>query len=116
MYDYINAAFVRMDLQNVREFLLGDKICESPNNASYRERLEEPHAILYKRITDVYAHDSHERTKAETELADALNAQMEVYMEMGMKAGARLIYQLLLSDSPAPIKTHESSHGSEGKP
>ena len=109
MNDYINAAFARMDLQQIREFLLGDTRYKSLDKRTYRERLEQTHAPIYKRITDCYA-DATERTKAENELADALNAQQQVYMEMGMKAGARLIYQLLLSDSPTLPRSQDSEH------
>jgi len=39
-----------------------------------------------------------ERETATSELANALIAYSDVYMELGMKAGARLVYQLLLTD------------------
>lgn len=98
-YDYITASFKRMELPQIREFLLGDARYKNLNNKPYKDRLEQTHAPIYKRITE-NCQDSSERTDAENELADALNVQREVYMEIGMKAGARLIYQLLLSDSP----------------
>ena len=99
MYDYITASFKRMELPQIREFLLGDSMYRKLDNTPYKVRLEQTHAPIYKRITENYKSSS-ERTVAENELADALNAQKEVYMEIGMKAGARMIYHLLLSDSP----------------
>ena len=64
MRTYITAMFERMNLQQIREFLLTG---------------------------------THQDTSAD-DIA-------EVHLEIGMKAGARLIYQLLLTDNPpAPLQ------------
>jgi hypothetical protein len=48
-----------------------------------------------------------ELDKAAADLSKALTAYEYVYMELGMKAGARLLHQLLLTDDQPPIKSQE---------
>ena len=97
MGDYIKEAIARTNIQDIREFLL-----EGVEEYTYRDK---PYDIwikkecdpIYKRLEALYP-DGDKRDEAAAELSQALTAYQSVYMEVGMKAGARLIYQLLLTD------------------
>ena len=54
-------------------------------------------APIYKRLERTYP-DETELDNAVADLSQALTVHDDVYMELGMKAGARLLYQLLLTD------------------
>ena len=98
---YIKDTFARMDLQQIREFLMyGTELDEKEAAVPYEIRLKNASDPIYKRINSLYP-EIDEHTKACNDIAQAITAFEEVYMEIGMKAGARLIYQLLLSDNPS---------------
>lgn len=63
----------------------------------YSVRIEEGGDPIYKRLETLYTYEF-ERDKAANDLSQALATHDAVYMEIGMKTGARLIYQLLLED------------------
>jgi len=93
---YINDAFARMNLHQISNFLLG--IEDDTNNIlPYQDTLRKGCDPIYKRL-DILCPDETERNKAAAELSQALDAYEYVYMELGMKTGARLIHQLLLTD------------------
>jgi len=50
---------------------------------------------IYNRINSLYSIPS-ELTEASNDISKALTAYEEVHMEIGMKLGAKLIYQLLI--------------------
>ena len=101
MRNYITDTFARMDLQRIREFMLyGAEQLSREEAEGYNIRLKQASDPIYNRLNGLYP-DSRELTEATNELSRALSARDEVYMEIGMKAGARLIYQLLLTDSPS---------------
>jgi hypothetical protein len=95
--DYIKDAYARMDLSKFRSFLLYGQEDFSEDVTPYRETLNHSCDPIYKRLETLYP-DSKEFDRASADLSDALTAYQNVYMELGMKAGARLIYQLLLTD------------------
>jgi hypothetical protein len=47
--------------------------------------------------------DARELTKATDEISKAISTFQEVYMEIGMKAGARLLYQLMVEDEKKDV-------------
>jgi hypothetical protein len=98
---YITEIFSRINLHNLREFLLYGAELERDNakGKTYEERLDEVSNPLNNRLTSLYANNEPERDIAISEYCCALNAHDDVYMEIGMKAGARLVYQLLFSDA-----------------
>lgn len=98
---YINDTFGRMELQQIREFLLYGTENYFPSDLPYNQRLKSGSNTLYERINRLYP-DQDERDKAAADIAEALSAYEGVYMELGMKAGARLLFQLLLEDSTVP--------------
>ena len=95
--DYINGAFARMNLSQIQNFLLYGTEEIPCVQQSYKDRLKEQTQPIYKRLREIYP-DGEERDNAEDDLAKALTAYEHIYMEIGMKAGARILMQLLLSD------------------
>ena len=94
---YINDSFSRMDLHQIGNFILYGIEDDAEDALPYRDILKNGSDPIYKRL-DVLCPDVVERNKAATELSLALDAYEYVYMELGMKAGARLMHQLLLTD------------------
>jgi len=89
--------FERMNLQHIRAFMLEGLDPMEVYGCTYDERLKKGNMSMIKRLKTIY--------KDEQEFSDAVddfyNAQIingEVYTEIGMKAGARLLMQLLLHD------------------
>jgi hypothetical protein len=94
--------FARMDLQEIREFFLTGNNPRKLETDSYDKRLRDGTEPIHSRLVQYFT-DKMEREYATSELADALGVYSDVYMEIGMKAGARIVYQLLLTDDyPAP--------------
>ena len=86
--------FLRMDMQQIRAFLLnGEETCEI-ENAAYDVRIKERERAIYHRLKSIYKNDL-EYEKATGDLYEALTAYEEVYTEIGMKFAAKLIFQLL---------------------
>jgi len=101
MSDYIKDAFERMNLYQLRSFLLYGVDDFKEKIHPYSNALKAGSDPIYKRLETLYP-DGSERDEAAIDLAQALNAYEYVYMELGMKAGARLLYQLLLTDDQTP--------------
>lgn len=101
--DYIKDTFARMDLRQIRQFLLygvDELECETQ---PYRDRLKNGSDPIYDRLKSLYP-DENDLDNAAADLSQALTAYEEVYMELGMKAGARLIHQLLLTYDQLPAE------------
>ena len=102
MGNYITDTFARMDLQQIREFLLnGTELFIGVDDEPYDIRLKRESDPIYNRLESLYS-DRIEMDKAAADLSRALTAYAEIYMEIGMKAGARLVHQLLFEDNPTP--------------
>ena len=97
--DYIKKIFSRMTLQEVRNFILQgqDIFAENHITIPYKEYLKNESEPIHDRLRSLYP-DEEQFNTATADLYKAMNAQEIVYTELGMKAGARLIYQLLLAD------------------
>jgi len=103
MTSYIDKMFKHMNLQAVCNLLIyGTDECE-PDNLPYSVKLKNGSDPIYKRIENLYPKGK-ERDEALSDLSKALSAYEAVYLELGMKAGARLICQLLISDAPQTIE------------
>ncbi len=96
---YIQEIFARLDLQQIREFMLYGTENDDIQDKTYAERLKEAGRPVFNSIENLFAEDSKKREKAASDVSHALATHDEVYMEIGMKAGARLIYQLLIADT-----------------
>ena len=97
MGDFIKEAFERMNLNQFRSFILDGLDDFSQEAQLYRDKLKQESAPIYKRLERTYP-DETELDNAVADLSQALTAHDDVYMELGMKAGARLLHQLLLTD------------------
>jgi len=100
MSTYIEDIFTRVDLSQIREFLLrGVEPLETEDQA-YGARLEKGREAIYKRLQTHYPDDEDGLDEAYYDLVQALGSYESVFVEIGMKAGARLVYQLLLVAEP----------------
>jgi hypothetical protein len=84
MRDYIKTAFTRMNLHQIRAFILYGTEQKIFDDMSYKEKLEKSTEPLNNRINSLYSTSS-ELTSATNDIAKALSAYEEVYMEIGMK-------------------------------
>lgn len=95
--DYIKEAFGRMNLRQLRSFLLYGTDDFAEGTQPYRDTLKKECDPIYRRLESIYP-DGPERDEATADLSQALTAYEYVYMELGMKAGARLLYHLLIEN------------------
>lgn len=100
MNDYIKDTFGRMNLHQFRSFILYGTDDFAEEVQPYRDKLKKDCDPIYKRLDSLYPNDT-ERDEAAADLSQALTAYEYVYMELGMKAGARMLHQLLLTNDQA---------------
>lgn len=101
MTDYIKDVFSRMNLHQLLSFLLYGTDDFAKRTTPYQETLKAGSDPIYKRLEKVYPNEA-EWDEAAVDLSQALAAYECVYTELGMKAGARILHQLLLSDDHIP--------------
>lgn len=109
--DYTESIFQRIDLQQLRSFVLNGVEDFDSNNYTYQERLRKGDSSIYARLETIYP-DENNFDKAVADLSKALIAHEEVYTEIGMKAGARIVFQLLQMDD-VNLKASEMSKASK---
>lgn len=102
--NYINEAFERMNLQQLISFFLFGTDDFTEETHPYKTTLKKKCDPIYKRLDTIYP-DGEERDTAAADLSLALSAYERVYMEIGMKAGARLLHQLLYEDDQSIVNT-----------
>jgi hypothetical protein len=85
--------FSRLDIQQIREFLLNGVECVEIDTKTYEERLEVAGKaaldILHKRFPEMEAYEEITR-----EVYNYVNTVENVYMEIGIQCGAVLATQL----------------------
>ena len=102
--DHITKTFARMDMQKLIRFLIyGEESKTQDNTTPYSERLDKASEPIYNRIYSLYP-NAKDATEPCNELSNALSTFQDVYMEIGMKAGARLFYQLMVEDDKVGCK------------
>jgi len=92
--DYLNKILQRADVRQIRAFLLHGAEDLEPDAQSPAQRLKEGSEPIYARLQALCA-DQGALDEALYDLARALCAHEEAYLELGMMAGARLARQLL---------------------
>ena len=97
MSDFTKDIFARMDLQQIREFLLHGVDDYNQTSKPYHLRIKDGSDAIYKRLGATYQ-DGEALDAANADLCQALSNYESVYMEIGMKAGARILYQLLVAE------------------
>jgi len=95
--EYNDEIFARMNVQQFREFVLYGQQDNHTDTKSYHVRLRENSDPIYNLIRSLNL-ETVENDKFMDALSQALASHCAVYMEIGMKAGARLVHQLLYSD------------------
>lgn len=93
--DDFKRIFERMNIHQVRTFFLCGVEDLGTDMRSYEQRIKEEDEPVYKRLEDLYP-DGQERDEFLSDINQAFVVREQVYLEMGMKAGARLIFELLL--------------------
>lgn len=101
--DYIKGVFKRMDLQQIRHYLLYGTEELAFNGQPYSDRLKNETDPIYNCLVSLYP-DEKELDMAAADLSKALIAYESVHLELGMKAGARLMCQLLFTDDSPPME------------
>jgi len=91
--------FGHMNLQQIVDFILDER--HEPikiDSRTYDERLEYGNAPMLKRLETLFK-DDERLSEGRNDFYYALAVNRDVIFEMGMKAGARLIFQLLREDT-----------------
>lgn len=103
MRDFVEQVFKLADLQVFRSLLIheiGDE--DEIDRRSYERKLREESAPM-KRFLECTYPDGEERDAAFDDISRAITAYQEVYFDMGVKCGARLLYQLLIQQNPEEL-------------
>ena len=91
----IQQIFERTNVQQIREFLMaGLELCEPFNTKPYNERINDGVSNI-ERWLKVNAKNDDELDKVFFDFGEAVETYREVFLEIGMKVGARLMFQLL---------------------
>lgn len=93
-HTYIKEIFARADIQQIREFLIAGVDLDETDERTYGERLEESSRQIVRRIKDS-AKDDDELDRIYCEYSESTGEYMAVFLEVGLKVGARLMFQLL---------------------
>ncbi len=103
MPKHIEQTFNRADLQVIRGLLLNDVGDESDiDKRPYKQRIDEDSASMRRYLENTYL-DGEKRDAVFADISQAITAYQEVYFEIGLKCGARLLHQLLFERQPADI-------------
>ena len=96
--EHIKQIFERADLQHICEFLTtGMGLDGPPDKRPYADRLAESSAHIVSRLRK-YSADEQEFTAMYDDFGESTVANMNVFLEIGMKVGARIMVQLLFED------------------
>lgn len=98
MRDFFDSILKSSDLQSIRASLT-DEQRYNDEDKTYSEKLQKEAEPMLKRLEETYS-DSTERDVAYTEIVNVITAHEDTYFEMGMKCGARMLYQLLIENQP----------------
>jgi len=93
-HGYVKKIFERLDLQQIRNFLFTGVELREIDERTYIERLEEESQSIEKRLENIFK-NKEELDEVFYELGQSEETHAEVFFEMGIKVGARLIFQLL---------------------
>ena len=100
MENHINKIFERADLQQIRHFLMtGTSPRDDKDMRDYNMRLENDSEEIINRFRRIYKDgETDEYDNALSEFAEAAAAYQNVFFEIGMKIGARILVQLILQE------------------
>ena len=92
----ISEIFARTELERVMSFILNGAEDSDISKEPYSTRLTKASRPIVKRLESIYP-NADDMDNANQDLTEAFAAFQYVYMEIGMKVGARLLHQLLSS-------------------
>ncbi len=98
MRDYSKDYFERANLGQLLNFIKYGVECLNESNEPYIIRLENSSKEIRRLLNEKHP-TFEEYNEIEKVLTHAFSVYEEVYLEIGVKMGAKLIYQLLLDDS-----------------
>lgn len=104
--DYITEIFSRLDIQQIREFLLHGVECVEVNTKTYMERLKEAQKPVINMIHRYFPDEMKENEKI-TDCIWLYSGEIEdVYMEIGLQCGFVLAMQIMSNTKkPGPRRT-----------
>ena len=91
--DYIDKIFARLDIQQIREFLLSGGECAEISPKAYQERLDEAWEPVNAMIKSKFPCEE-EQEKITAELSRHAAVTQDVFMEIGLQCGAVVAAQL----------------------
>lgn len=92
--NYISEIFSRLDIQQIREFLLHGVECVEISDKTYKQRLDEAGNAAIALIRQKFSDEKDQEEVTEKVYGYASTVE-EVYMEIGMQCGANLVAQLV---------------------
>jgi len=99
----VKEIFKRADIKQIRSFLLdGDGEFDDDCYGTYEERLNRNSEDIINTLRNIISKDGenvNELHDAMRELTVAFLTYRDVFSEIGMKVGARLLFQLLFDDA-----------------
>ena len=103
MNDFPKEIYTRTNLQHIREFILHGGELDKASDEPYQVRLDKGCEPIINRLKRIYPNED-KLDNAISDLGHALSTYQDVSVEIGMKLGARLLYQLLFSDEEVNAK------------
>jgi hypothetical protein len=96
-HEHIKQIFARTDIHQIREFLVAGLDLEEIDKRPYDARLEDGSLHITNRLKN-HSKDEQEFSDIYDEFCEATIVYTDVFLEIGMRVGARLLFQLLCQD------------------
>ena len=98
---YYSEIFERVNIQHIRGFIHYGGDVSDITSLSYKERIESGEHKILERLKAICPEQANYE-QATNDLSFAFGIYEDVYLEIGMKIGARLIMELLKDDFEMP--------------
>lgn len=96
---FIKEYLSRADLQEIRTYIQGAEGTGKIDTRTYKQRLEDGRKPLLDFLKGLYSDSWEYENQTSAIVADALGTYEDVYLEVGIKIGARIAYQLFCEDN-----------------
>lgn len=93
--NYTSEIFDRLNIQHIREFLLHGVPCCEISDKSYEDRIDGLKKVAISSVERGFP-DTREREAVVSQIFNYADAVESVYMEIGMRCGAALAFQLMI--------------------
>ena len=91
---YIDEIFGRVNMQQIRQFLLHGLQCDEVTPKTYKQRIDAMEQSISDMVKRRYS-DEEEREEVLEEIHGFVSVMEDVYMEIGMQCGSILTAQLM---------------------